>query len=129
MDADAIRDVFRGIGPVQIRRMFGGQGIYRDGTMFALEAGGELYLKADGQTEDRFRILGSRPFAYTGRNGRTATMSYWLMPESALDDPDEAAELARLALTAARRTKAKAARKGAAPPHRSPAGRGRAQRG
>ena len=85
--------------------MFGGQGIYCDGMMFALEAGGELYLKADGQTEDRFRVLGSRPFAYTDRNGRTATMSYWLMPESALDDPDEAAELARLALTAARRTR------------------------
>ncbi len=40
MDADSIRDLFQGIGPVQIRRMFGGQGIYRDGMMFALEAGG-----------------------------------------------------------------------------------------
>jgi DNA transformation protein and related proteins len=127
MDAEAIRDVFQGVGPVQIRRMFGGQGIYCDGMMFALEAGGELYLKADGQTEDRFRVLGSRPFAYTDRNGRTATMSYWLIPESALDDPDEAAELARLALTAARRTKV--ARKGPPPPHLSPVGKGRAQRG
>jgi len=115
MDADAIRDVFQRIGPVQIRRMFGGQGIYSDGMMFALEAGGELYLKADEQTRDRFRDLGSRPFSYAGRDGRTATMSYWLMPESALDDPDEAAELARLALTAARRAKA-AGRKGGADP-------------
>ena len=100
MDDEAIRDIFQAFGPVSIRRMFGGQGIYRDGTMFALEAGGELYLKADGQTEDRFRVLGSRPFAYTDRNGRTATMSYWLIPESALDDPEEAARWARLSLAA-----------------------------
>jgi len=39
-------------------------------------------------------------------------MSYWLMPESAVDDPDEAAELAAMALAAARRTKAAQGRKG-----------------
>ena len=32
--------IFRGLGPVQIRRMFGGQGIYRDELMFALERPG-----------------------------------------------------------------------------------------
>ncbi|RDI52379.1 TfoX/Sxy family protein [Microvirga subterranea] len=105
MDAESIRDIFQGIGPVQIRRMFGGQGVYRDGMMFALEAGGELYLKADQSSQDTFRDRGSRPFAYTTRDGRVTIMSYWLMPESALDDPDEAADLARLALAAARRSK------------------------
>jgi DNA transformation protein len=29
MDAEAIREVFRGFGPVQIRLMFGGKGIYQ----------------------------------------------------------------------------------------------------
>ncbi len=106
MDAESIRDIFEGIGPVQIRRMFGGQGVYRDGVMFALEAGGELYLKADQSSQDVFRDLGSRPFSYTTRDGRITIMSYWLMPESALDDPEEAADLARLALAAARRSKA-----------------------
>jgi len=106
MDAEDISEVFRAFGPVRIRRMFGGQGIYRDEIMFALVAGGELYLKADSETETLFRSLGSRPFVYEGRDGRTATMSYWLMPESALDDPDEAADLARRALEAAWRAKA-----------------------
>jgi DNA transformation protein and related proteins len=105
MDAEDIGEVFRAFGPVRIRRMFGGQGIYRGELMFALEAGGELYLKADRETEDLFKSLGSRPFAYTDRNGRTATMSYWLMPDSALDDPDEAAELATRAFEAAQRAK------------------------
>jgi len=116
MDAEAIRDVFRSLGPVQIRRMFGGQGIYQDGLMFALEAYGELYLKADAQSVGIFEDLGSRPFSFETRDGRTTLTSYWLMPESALDDPDEAADLARTALAAARRAKAVPTRKGGAKP-------------
>ncbi|NBJ13544.1 TfoX/Sxy family protein [Microvirga arsenatis] len=115
MDAEAIRDVFRGLGPVQIRRMFGGQGIYQDGLMFALEAYGELYLKADAQSVGIFEDFGSRPFSFETRDGRTTLTSYWLIPESALDDPDEAADLARTALAAARRAKAAQTRKGAKP--------------
>lgn len=121
MDPESIRDVFQALGAVQTRRMFGGQGIYRDGVMFALEAGGELYLKADGETHAVFGSMGSRPFSYAAKDGRTATMNYWLMPESALDDPDEAAELARLALTAARRAKAAGGKEGGntGPPRKS----------
>jgi DNA transformation protein len=111
MDAEAIRDVFRSLGPVHIRRMFGGQGIYQGELMFALEAYGELYLKVDDETAAFFRDAGSRPFTYETRDGRTSIMSYWLMPESALDDPDEAAELAGKALTAARHAKTAQARK------------------
>jgi DNA transformation protein and related proteins len=121
MDAETIRDIFKAFGPVQIRRMFGGKGVYRDELMFALEADGELYLKADGESEAVFRELGSRPFTYSAKDGRTTIMSYWLMPESALDDADEAADLARLALEAARRSKAASAKKAKKPaPVRKP---------
>ena len=110
MDPEAVRDVFRKFGPIGIRRMFGGQGIYRGEAMFALVAGGELYLKADGETAEMFRSLGSRPFTFERRDGRVTATSYWLMPESALDDPDEAAELATLALQAALRASVSRAR-------------------
>ena len=112
MDAEDLRDIFRSLGPVHIRRMFGGQGIYQGELMFALVASGELYLKVDDESVGFFRDLGSRPFAYETRDGRRSVMSYWLMPESALDDPDEAAALAAMALAAARRTKAAQGRKG-----------------
>ncbi|WP_230532918.1 TfoX/Sxy family protein [Microvirga roseola] len=119
MDAEAIRDVLRNLGPVHIRRMFGGQGVYQGELMFALEAYGELYLKVDDESIGLFRERGSRPFVYESRDGRTTTISYWLIPESALDDPDEAAELAGLALAAARRAKApKARRTGKTTPRR-----------
>jgi DNA transformation protein and related proteins len=114
MDAEAIRDVFRGFGPVQIRRMFGGQGIYQDGLMFALEAGGELYLKVDEESVGTFQELGSRPFTVEMRNGSATMTSYWLIPESALDDPDEARDFAATALGAARRAKARKGSKAAA---------------
>jgi DNA transformation protein len=110
MDAEAIREIFREAGEIRIRKMFGGQGIYRDDLMFALEAGGELYLKVDADTIDRFRALGSRVLTYSGRDGKPMTMSYWLMPESALEDPEEAAGLAHLAFAAALRGKAKKTR-------------------
>ncbi len=112
MDAEDLRDIFRSLGPVHIRRMFGGQGIYQGELMFALVASGELYLKVDDESIGFFRELGSRPFAYETRDGRRSVMSYWLMPESALDDPDEAAELAAMALAAARRARAAQGRKG-----------------
>jgi DNA transformation protein len=119
MDPEAIRDVFRKLGLIHIRRMFGGQGIYQGEMMFALVTGGELYLKADGEMAEMFRNLGSRPFTFERRDGRVMATSYWLMPESALDDPDEAAELARMALKAAMRARAAKTQKSLkAPPRR-----------
>jgi DNA transformation protein len=112
MAAEDLRDIFRSLGPIHIRRMFGGQGVYQGELMFALVASDELYLKVDEESVGFFRELGSRPFAYETRDGRKSIMSYWLMPESALDDPDEAAELATMALAAARRARSTQARKG-----------------
>ena len=61
MDPDIIRDLFADLGAVRVRRMFGGQGIYLDELMFALEAGGELYLKADPETAGLFAKAGLGP--------------------------------------------------------------------
>ena len=36
VDLDWLHDLFEPFGPVSIRRMFGGAGVYRDGVMFAL---------------------------------------------------------------------------------------------
>ncbi|HEX2555156.1 MAG TPA: TfoX/Sxy family protein [Microvirga sp.] len=113
MDPQSIQDLFQGLGPVRTRRMFGGQGIYRHERIFALEVGGEIYLKADAETIARFEAAGSRAFSYRDRNGRVTTMSYWLMPSEAADDPAEAARWGRLALEAAERAeRAKTAKAG-----------------
>jgi DNA transformation protein len=110
VDPEAIRDLFADLGPVRIQRMFGGQGVYAGEVMFALEAGGELYLKADDVTAPAFRAAGSRPFIYE-KNGRVAQMSYWRLPDEAADDPDEATRWGRLALEAATRTAVRKAKR------------------
>jgi DNA transformation protein and related proteins len=102
VDDAAIEDLFQDLGPVRCRRMFGGRGIYAGDVMFALEAGGEIYLKTDDASRAAFEAAGSRPFAYE-KDGRAVATSYWRLPDGALDDPSEASRWARLALDASRR--------------------------
>ena len=102
-----IHDVFAAFGPVRLRRMFGGTGIYADDVMFGLEAYGEIYLKADAISQPTFEAAGSRPFVYE-KDGRTATMSYWLLPSEAREEREAVAPWARLALEAAKRKPVKA---------------------
>lgn len=104
MDADSIAELFAAFGPVRCRRMFGGTGIYAGDLMFALEAGGEVYLKADDRTKEEFVREGCGPFSFDQKGRRVAT-SYWRVPERLLDDPDELAAWAKAALEAARRAK------------------------
>ena len=105
MDAESIRDLFGALGPIRVRRMFGGQGVFLDELMFALEAGGELYLKADEASFGSFREAGSRQFFYM-KQGRPMPLNFWRLPDSGVDDPDEAARWGRLAVAAARRAAA-----------------------
>ena len=67
--------------------MFGGAGIYRNGLMFALTVGDQVFLKSDAETQPLFRQAGCRPFLYE-KAGRTVETSYWSVPDAALDEPD-----------------------------------------
>ncbi len=82
--------------------MFGGYGIYADDVMFALSTGGDLYLKADRDTQPGFEAEGSEPFSYEAK-GRRVVLSYWSVPDRLLDDADEMAIWARMALSTAKR--------------------------
>ena len=95
MDPEFIRELFAPFGPVTIRRMFGGAGIYCGGQMFALLFDGAIFLKVDDTSIPDFEREGSQPFVYTRaksahRVGR-ASLSYWRLPERLYDDPDELA--------------------------------------
>lgn len=92
-------------GPVRVRRMFGGHGLYLDGLFVALIAGEVLYLKGDDASCAAFQAAGSRPFVYEGGR-RPVTMSYWSAPPEAMDSPAAMAPWARHALQAALRAAA-----------------------
>ncbi len=105
MDDETLRDILQGFGPISIRRMFGGKGIYRDGLIFALVVDDELLFKADTLTMERFQQAGSRQWTYDGQKGRkSVAMPYWSIPGEAFDDPDIMAEWAQLAYEAALRS-------------------------
>ena len=109
MDPEFINDLFAPFGPVTVRRMFGGAGIYREGLMFALVFDGAIFLKVDDASIPDFEREGSRPFVYTrakspGKIGR-ASLSYWRLPERLYDDPEDLARWAERALAIAQRKK------------------------
>ena len=112
MDPEFLADLFAPFGTVTVRRMFGGQGIYHDGLMFALVADGELYMKVDEASKAAFEAAGSAPFTYSGK-GKPVQMSYWRLPEAAMDDADDLKVWAERAYAAARRAKAGARKAGA----------------
>lgn len=96
MDNEAISDLFAGLGRVEIRRLFGGKGIYHNGIIVAIEIRGELMLKADAVLAPEFEAAGCRQWTYTGsRHGKLVSMPYWTVPDEAADDPDEMAVWAR----------------------------------
>ena len=102
MSPEDIRELFTRFGPVSVRRLFGGAGIWADGVMFALVHQGLIYLKADGGNAPAFDREALPPFSYPTREGRRAIASYRRMPDRLYDDPDELATWARDALAAAR---------------------------
>ncbi|MFT7776721.1 TfoX/Sxy family protein [Roseateles sp.] len=91
------------LGPVRVRRMFGGQGFYVDGLFMALIDGGQLFLKADDLTRQHFVAAGCPPFTYPTKDGERMVMSYYRPPEDALESPPLMLPWARLAFEAALR--------------------------
>lgn len=99
--AEHLRDLFAGIGPFTVRGMFGGAGLFLDDAMFGLVTGeGVIYMKTDDALAAAYREAGSEPFTYEGK-GKPMQMSYWRLPDSALDDSDEALGWARRSLVPA----------------------------
>jgi DNA transformation protein and related proteins len=109
LDSDFIRDLFAPFGPVTVRRMFSGAGIFADGLMFGLIIRDVIYLKADDSNVADFEREGCEPFSYTRgkKSGRPSqhALPYWRLPERLYDDPDELAIWAKRAFAIAERKK------------------------
>jgi DNA transformation protein len=99
-----LRDQLRGLGPIGVRRMFGGAGVYAEGSMFALVSDDTLYFKADDTTRRDFEAEGMRAFSYATKDGRHTIMSYWRAPDRLFEDADEMLAWAMKALGAAKRS-------------------------
>lgn len=95
-----IQDQLDGFGPVTVRAMFGGGGVFHDGVMFGLIADETLYFKIDDTNREDFEAEGSEPFVYA-KDDKSVEMSYWRVPERLYEDADEMTAWARKAFAVA----------------------------
>jgi DNA transformation protein len=94
-----------GWGAVSVRRMFGGAGLYREGTMFAVIADDVAYLKVDDSNRGDFLRVGSAPFEPYPDKIKTTIRTYYEIPADVLENPDELARWAERSWHIARRSK------------------------
>ncbi len=103
-----VQEIFEPFGPVRIRAMFGGAGVYADladgPVMFALIAFETLYFKVDDGNRPAFEEAGMEPFTYEAKDGKAMTMSYYRCPDDLLEDPQALKGWAMEALDAALRS-------------------------
>ena len=94
-----VLDLFSDLGSVTTRKMFGGLGIYHEGTIFAVVMrDGRTLLKGQGDMQTRFQDMGLERWSYARPGKAPTNMPYWHLPDSALDDASEACALARAAI-------------------------------
>ena len=109
MDSDFIVELFAPFGPVTVRRMFGGAGLFAEGLMFGLVFDGAIFLKVDDSEHPRFRARRQRAVRlHAGqerRPRRPPFAAYWRLPERLYDDPEELASWAQRAFAIAQRKK------------------------
>ena len=101
-----VRDLLADIGPLRIRRIFGGAGVHSADLFFDVVLDDTLVFKVDDRDRSDYADRGFGPFTYKMTNGRIATMSSYPVPPEILDDPDLLTSWARKAVGAAGRAMA-----------------------
>jgi DNA transformation protein len=93
---DFALELIAGFGKVEVKKMFGGASLTRSGVGFAILDDDTFFLKGDGAFGADMKKQGSKPWSYSiGKDGHPREIAYWSLPDTALDDPDEAASLAK----------------------------------
>lgn len=76
--------------------MFGGYGLYHEGSFFGIIYGSRLYFRTDAKSRDAYIAQGMKPFRPTPKQ---ASKTYYEVPVDVLEDRDQ---LARWAAEAVR---------------------------
>ncbi len=93
-------DLFAELGPLTTRKMMGGLCLYSEGTIFAIvHSDFGVMIKGAGAFKDELDAMGLTRWTYQrDKAPKPTAMPYWKLPDSALDDPEEACALVRRAL-------------------------------
>jgi DNA transformation protein and related proteins len=94
-----VLDLFAGLGTISTGKMFSGTALYVQGdVMFAAILRDTVWMKSDDSTYQTYVDAGSTPFTFMRKTGERQTHGLMRLPDSAMDDPDEAMQWARLSL-------------------------------
>lgn len=93
--AGFILDQLRGIPNLEIRRMFGGHGLYSGDTFFAILHKERLYFKTGEETRPRYEACGMTPFRPSARQ---TLRTYYEVPVDILEDDARLTEWAQEAI-------------------------------
>ena len=103
-----VEEALEPIGRVSLRKMMGGGTLYLDGTIFAIMVDGELWFKADEESNPVWDEAGlTERFSVTFKDGTVDRMKYRRAPPDVYDDPEEMCRWVGLALEAGGRRKVK----------------------
>jgi DNA transformation protein len=100
-DPHRFDDLFASFGPVQLRRLFSGEGVYAGEIIIGIVVDERLYLKTDDASRAAFTAEGCKPF-YFRKDGKRIASSYFAIPDRLYDAPDDFADWARKALAVSR---------------------------
>ena len=106
-----VQEALEPLGPVRLRKMMGGATLYLDGTVFAIMDEGELWFKADAETNAIWDAEGCERFAVTFKDGTVDTMNYRRAPTDVYDDAEAMQRWAQLAVGAGLRGASKKRKK------------------
>ncbi len=101
---DFIVDQLDGIGEFSHKRMFGGVGFFKDGTMFALLGNSIFNLRVDETNLEDFSAYGMKRFLATEEK---KGLPYYEVPVDILEDKDRLTDWALKAFEVAVRNKKK----------------------
>lgn len=107
-----VTEALEPLGSVTMRRMMGGATLYLDGTIFAIVHDGELWFKADAESNAIWDAAGhTERFTVTFATGMKDTMNYRRAPSDVYDDAEAMREWAALGVAAGQRAPKKKPKK------------------
>ncbi len=99
-----VQEQFALFGDIEIKKMFGGIGIFTNGVMFAMIANDTLRFKVDETNRQQYEERDMRPF-FSG--SKKKGMPYWEVPPDILDDRSLLKEWANQSLKIAQKAAGK----------------------
>ena len=98
-----VEEALEPIGRLSMRKMMGGATLYVDGVIFAIMDEGELWFKADAESDATWDAEGCEKFSVTFKDGTVDQMNYRRAPSDVYDDAEAMQRWAALALEAGAR--------------------------